>query len=63
MFQRGKLSWLIWNAVVAALLVVLGVLTCINSGESQFQSIIFASSDIKNVRDYDGNMSETKVAD
>lgn len=40
MFQRGKLSWLIWNAVVAALLVVLGVLTCINSGESQFQSII-----------------------
>ena len=40
MFQRGKLSWLIWNSVVAALLVVLGVLTCVNSGTSDFQSII-----------------------
>ena len=40
MFQRGKLSWLIWNVVVAALLIVLGVLTCANSGQSDFQSII-----------------------
>ena len=30
---------------------------------SQFQSIIFASSDTTNVGDNDGDMSETKVAD
>ena len=33
------------------------------STPTQFQTIIFASSDALNVRDYDGDMSETKLTE
>ena len=40
MFRKGGIIWTIWNFFVAALFVTLGVVTCVNSGNVDFQNVI-----------------------
>jgi len=40
MFKKGGVVWIIWNVLFAALFVTLGIITCINSGNPDFQNVI-----------------------
>ena len=40
MFRKGGVIWTIWNILVAALFITLGIVTCINSGDQDYQNVI-----------------------
>ena len=40
MLKKGGIIWTIWNVLVAALFVTFGIVTCANSGNPDFQSVI-----------------------
>lgn len=40
MFRKGGVVWTIWNILVAALFITLGIVTCINSGDQDYQNVI-----------------------
>lgn len=40
MFKKGGFLWVLWNLIVAAAFITLGVVTCVQSGNPDFQNII-----------------------
>lgn len=40
MIKRGGVVWTIWNVIVAALFITLGIVTMVNSGNKDFQNVI-----------------------
>ena len=40
MFKKGGIAWIVWNILFAALFMTLGIVTCVNSGNSDFQNVV-----------------------
>ena len=40
MFKKGSIGFTIWNAVVAALFITLGIVFCVNASNPDFQNVI-----------------------
>lgn len=40
MLRKGSVLWLIWNILVAAIFVTLGIVSCVNAGDTDFQNVV-----------------------
>ena len=40
MLRKGSVLWLVWNIIVAAIFVTLGVVSCVNAGNADFQNVV-----------------------
>lgn len=40
MFKKGGIAWIVWNVLFAALFMTLGIVTCVNSGNADFQNVV-----------------------